>query len=217
MSELVDPSGRPLAGPELVIAIATHDSRIHTATMGGLLEATSELGPGLQVIAQGGFLPRQRDVFLSIFLHSRARRLLFLDSDIGFAWRHVAMLLALDVDVVSGVYSKKDAQRSPTASGYLGRREGDLVLVESVPAGFLMLSRRCVEQMHAAHSELAYGPDRQFVGCFLPKLTPDGSYLSEDWAFCARWRAIGGSVWVHAACIVDHYGEQRYVPAHSWG
>jgi hypothetical protein len=32
----------------------------------------------------------------------------------------------------------------------------------------------------------------------------DGGYLSEDYAFCARWRAMGGEVWIDPGLILDH-------------
>jgi hypothetical protein len=32
------------------------------------------------------------------------------------------------------------------------------------------------------------------------------NYLSEDWAFCHRWRALGKKVWVDKSVILDHQG-----------
>jgi hypothetical protein len=37
-----------------------------------------------------------------------------------------------------------------------------------------------------------------------------GRYLSEDYAFCHRWRAIGGKVWVDLECKLMHLGQHLF-------
>lgn len=41
---------------------------------------------------------------------------------------------------------------------------------------------------------------------------PDsGRYLSEDYAFCRRWRDIGGKVWIDSQSKLQHLGQYNYV------
>ena len=37
-----------------------------------------------------------------------------------------------------------------------------------------------------------------------------GLYLSEDYAFCQRWRDIGGEVWLDAAARLTHTGPHAF-------
>jgi hypothetical protein len=37
-----------------------------------------------------------------------------------------------------------------------------------------------------------------------------GRYLSEDFTFCHRWRAIGGKVWVDLECKLMHLGQHLF-------
>ena len=40
---------------------------------------------------------------------------------------------------------------------------------------------------------------------------PDsGRYLSEDYAFCRRWRDIGGKIWVDLQCKLLHLGQHNF-------
>lgn len=42
---------------------------------------------------------------------------------------------------------------------------------------------------------------------FDPVIDPESrNYLSEDYAFCHRWRAIGGTIWVDMLSSVTHHG-----------
>ena len=38
-----------------------------------------------------------------------------------------------------------------------------------------------------------------------------GEYLSEDYAFCKRWRAIGGEIWVDLQSKLTHVGPTGFV------
>ena len=37
-----------------------------------------------------------------------------------------------------------------------------------------------------------------------------GRYLSEDYAFCRRWRDIGGKIWVDLHCKLLHLGQHNF-------
>jgi hypothetical protein len=40
---------------------------------------------------------------------------------------------------------------------------------------------------------------------------PDsGRYLFEDYAFCRRWRDIGGKIWVELQCNLLHLGQHHF-------
>ena len=41
---------------------------------------------------------------------------------------------------------------------------------------------------------------------YFPLGFQNGVYTSEDYAFCRRWRAIGGQVWADLTVRLTHYG-----------
>jgi hypothetical protein len=91
--------------------------------------------------------------------------------------------------------------------------------VEGLGFGFILVSRRCVEDMAGA-----YGADPALHGMYTPTFVdkgsptvalfmmhamPDGRLLSEDYSFCERWRRLGGKV--SMLCLpVDHIGSHVY-------
>ena len=77
--------------------------------------------------------------------------------------------------------------------------------------------------MIEAHAHLKYRSDSagtRGMDCwalFLPIVGGDGEYvryLSEDWAYCQRWRNLGGEIWADTSLIWEHQGKARY---RLWG
>ena len=38
----------------------------------------------------------------------------------------------------------------------------------------------------------------------------NGRYLPDDWAFCRRWRDIGGRLWMHTGVRLGHVGQHVF-------
>ncbi|MDR3500486.1 MAG: hypothetical protein P4L72_14825 [Parvibaculum sp.] len=87
--------------------------------------------------------------------------------------------------------------------------------------GFLMIQRHVLERMCAAHPELRFSrqhcandtlagsPNRvALFECLIDKET--GIYLSEDFAFCKRWRDLGGEIWADIQSRLDHVGPATF-------
>jgi hypothetical protein len=92
----------------------------------------------------------------------------------------------------------------------------------AVGTGFLMVQRSALEQLCAAHPELRYrrtgtsadplaaSPHRfALFDCLIEPET--GVYLSEDYAFCRRWVALGGEIWVDLSSRLTHVGPMAFV------
>ncbi len=84
--------------------------------------------------------------------------------------------------------------------------------------GFLMIRREAMQRLFDGYPEL-----RARMGDMHDHLAPEavmvfdtmvepetGQYLSEDYAFCRRWRDLGGEVWADAGCRLKHVGEIVY-------
>jgi len=93
------------------------------------------------------------------------------------------------------------------------------VEVAEAPTGFMCIKRDVFRRMMGHYPELSYVPDGPpnnplahlhwlFFDCMVD---PDsGRYLSEDYAFCRRWRDIGGKIWVDLHCKLLHLGQHNF-------
>jgi len=88
-------------------------------------------------------------------------------------------------------------------------------------AGFLLIKRQALLAMTAAYSHTRYlqthtqaEPDRSAnqYALFDPMIEPDtGHYLSEDFAFCRRWRELGGKIWLDTQGQLTHVGAHEFI------
>ena len=84
--------------------------------------------------------------------------------------------------------------------------------------GFLMIRREALQKLVDAHPELkagmgdmADGRTQEAVMVFETMIEPEtGRYLSEDYAFCRRWRDLGGEIWADFEARLTHVGHAAY-------
>jgi hypothetical protein len=88
-------------------------------------------------------------------------------------------------------------------------------------AGFLMIRRQVFEKLQGSYPYLHYkaahtaaapslsGNQYAFFDCIIDEAT--GEYLSEDYAFCLRWRALGGKIWLDTQSVLAHIGPHEFV------
>ncbi len=101
-------------------------------------------------------------------------------------------------------------------------REGDLATATYVGTGFLLISRSAVERMTAAYPQTFYKSIHSYrdiqsepnafhalFDCIIDPATQ--TYLSEDFTFCHRWRAIGGQIWLDTRASLTHTGPTDFV------
>lgn len=203
---------------------------IHTPCMLGLRDAEQALNrlgiaTGLVTITNESLVQRARNGIVAHFLASECDRLIFVDADIGFTARDVLRLLAHDRDVIGGLYRKKSLDRVDFAVNWIpnersvARRDVETGAIECarIATGFLQIKRGVFERMAQAFPQLRYeanpgdgapGPWRDnlhtFFDCWIDPATR--GFLSEDYAFCDRWRAMGGEVWCDPGIILRHHG-----------
>jgi hypothetical protein len=87
--------------------------------------------------------------------------------------------------------------------------------------GFQLIKRCVFERLIAAHPELCFRQihalareaprtDNLYAlfDCGIDAET--GEYLSEDYAFCRRWRALGGEIWLDLRSRLTHIGPDHF-------
>lgn len=197
----------------LFVATPLGSHSVHIAWSSSMLKAASAFRGRIDIHATfSSLLPRNRDILTFCFLQSTATHMLCVDSDIGFKPEDVSALLATGKDFVGGTYCKKQEDRAIPA-GITGRHDGALFEAEWVPAGFLLLSRACVERLFGAYRHLDYDCEPWGRVCGLWQSRPQSPNAGEDVAFCRRWRELGGDIWLHRGVVVQHWdGGMAYEP-----
>jgi hypothetical protein len=163
----------------------------------------------------------------------------------GFDPNLIVDMVELDQPVVGAVYPKRkldlskyekaiaagDAPSRARAKAHdftvrgpgVGAHKG-FIRVEGCGAGILLLRRDCIATLLERQSQLsdasarltspiAHGLDR-LMRAFDP-IRFENAYLSEDYAFCYRWRLCGGDVWAAADREIVHIGLHRFADRYS--
>jgi hypothetical protein len=99
----------------------------------------------------------------------------------------------------------------------------DMYEAQEIGTGIMMIKREVIEKMILAYPDLyAYSDDtakyrdddiegRKYYLLFETMLIDENRrYLSEDYAFCKRWRDIGGKIHVYLPVKTIHFGSYAY-------
>ena len=141
-----------------------------------------------------------------------------------------AMYPIKEIDWVNQPIKHSQGEAADTAGlNYVGILcSGDDVKVEDQFAtaiyagtGFQLIKRHVFEKLAAAHPELAFSKIHATIpsiksgshqyALFDPMIDPDtGEYLSEDFSFCRRWRALGGEIWLDLRSKLIHIGSADF-------
>jgi hypothetical protein len=97
--------------------------------------------------------------------------------------------------------------------------KGGFIKVRYAGTGFLMIRRTAIERMCARYPHLQYRRDHSIdaaiasdnrFALFECMISEDGTYLSEDFAFCKRWIDIGGEIWADLNSKLEHVGPMTF-------
>lgn len=151
-----------------------------------------------------------------LFFEPKSTHLMFVDADIGFEPEEIFKLILADKDVVGGLYPKKALPINYVVNKIPGsKKQGNLVQVNNLGTGFMLIKRSVIETMIAAHPELHYidsiGLDPKYdpfkYALFDTMIDPATlEYMSEDYTFCKRWRDMKGEIWADLTIQLNHIG-----------
>ena len=161
-----------------------------------------------------------RSHILSEFMRSDFSHLLMIDDDMTWEIPAIHRMVYANEPFVAVAGPKK---RYPLkfAASHVDDNNDPLPLVTdpdkaiaevtSVGAAFTLIRRDCVEKMIAAYPELEYvgGDGKIGYGLFLPAIE-NRRWLPEDFAFCQRWRKIGGKVYICPDVPLGHIGAHEF-------
>lgn len=95
------------------------------------------------------------------------------------------------------------------------RVENGCVRVQETGTGFLLVKREVFLKLAIAQPSTMYLSDHvQEMGepmfAWFDTAIRERRYLSEDYEFCRRWRALGGDIWIYADASLTHIGNEGY-------
>lgn len=218
------------------IAIPAYTGQVHLATMRSIMTDTlalSDRGDKVTIFDESGnaMIADCRGLIVAKFLDSSGTDLIFIDADV--TWEAGSLLRLVDhpVDFVAGLYPQRRDPINycvswlpdPHLRGLWADPGTGLLEVAGVPAGCMRLTRAMLEKMTAAYEELNFyceeAPNKTVCGLFESYWirgvkVGDGIHnlkLGEDYAFCRRWKDIGGQVWIDPELRLGHIGFKTFI------
>jgi hypothetical protein len=153
------------------------------------------------VMGNGAFIDLARNIFVKMFLEDNpdCTHLFFIDSDLKFPPNAFIGLMKANLPVCAGVYRRRqDPEDYPLSlaewpeGGGLWL-DGDWVMANRVPTGFLCIRRDVVEEMAADAQKLGiHGQEGAVPRLFYTKLDEDNRFIGEDFCFCDDYVAKYG-------------------------
>ena len=174
----------------------------------------------LDTMVNESLIPRGRNNLMAkMMTNQHATHFMFIDADIRFQPESIFQMIAYEKEVIGGLYPKKSIPTNYVINLLPQTKiQGDVFTVDTMGTGFLIFKREVYQKLIAAHPETKYVDDiglgKQFepnmYAIFDTAIDDKGHYLSEDWLFCRRWRALGGEIWAHSKTLLNHVGHYEF-------
>jgi hypothetical protein len=218
--------------PNILVAIPAYGNQVSVATLNtthSLIQEFSAKGirGGIAAFSYPD-VSEARNILLTGWYDGcqEATHLLFIDSDMGFPPQVVLDMLVFNEPMVGAIYPKKVLPVQWAASGLPEsevQRSGGFMTVAGLGMGCFLIRRDAIDTMLEKMPELIdtrmkYHAAKDMLGgriirAFDPFDNPNDNQagkLSEDLAFCQRWRTCGGEVWAAINHEIEHVGQYSY-------
>jgi len=176
------------------------------------------------VVKDCPYLPVARAILVAMFMADpEATDLFFIDWDLKFDASSVLKILQKPQGIVVGIYPlKRDDLGWPvvikTSEDRIPMGQDGLIEGLLVPVGFGRIKRIVFEKLAEAYPELKY--EESIVRVMGAELTAAYDFFgmgvfgtkfkTEDYAFCQRWRDMGGRLWVYPDIDFEHVGSKAF-------
>ena len=157
------------------------------------------------------YISNARATMLWKALHADADVIVFIDHDLSWKPEDLLTLIETEGDVAAGTYRFKSEPEKymglclPDINGIPQVRDDGAIRAHCVPAGFLKITRDCVNRFINHFPELCYGDK------FRPKVdlfnhgAIEGVWYGEDYSFCRRWLELGGDIALVPDLDISHW------------
>jgi hypothetical protein len=212
---------------KLVIATPFYSMSAFTPYLDSLIPSISALNKSGIVwdfwdVSGDSYVDRARNTICARFLNSDYTHLLFIDSDISWNVEGLGQLLQSPFELTGGIYPCKNnwdswTERMRYDKDHAPIQEADtgLVEVEWLPAGFMLITKSCIEKIVSHYYDNWYHPDsgntdaEKIYSLFECSII-DHVRQGEDVTFCKKWAAIGGKIYCEPRISFGHSGMKTY-------
>jgi len=149
-------------------------------------------------------------------LDVKADVIVFIDHDVSWQPQDLLTLIDAEGDVVAGTYRFKNDSGEfmgtvlPDINGNPQVRADGGVRGHSIPAGFLKITKHCVDKFIKAYPELLYGERYAPHIDLFNHGAHEGVWYGEDYSFARRWRDCGEIVILPNLQISHWSGDVEY-------
>ena len=225
--------------PKLHIATPMYGGNCTAGYASSMLNLSRVMPYEHNFVTNESLVTRARNMLTHNFLATDCTHMLFIDADVAFDPQGIVKMVESDLPLIGGLYAKKyinwgkvhyaathnvkPENLHSAACDYYVRGDVQMgtdkpVEVVSVGTGLMLIKREVFDTLRpdTKISKLGSAVVGQIqatdsVYHFFDTGVDDktGEFLSEDYAFCQRWRAKGGKVyaapWVNTVHIGTHH------------
>lgn len=165
-------------------------------------------------------LPLARALLFASAYKTSFTHWLSIDDDMDYNFLDIVRMLKLNREFIAAAGPAKSdepkfAMSCMDAFGRpippQGEPETGVLHATHVGGAFVLLNRTCMEKMVAGYPELEFLDNTgQSAWALYHPLIVNKRHVGEDFAFCERWRAIGGRVDVLTTVTLGHSGDKTW-------
>ena len=205
---------------KIMIATPAYGGKVDVSYSIALADTVHELmSTGIQVVfnipRSGSLLVAERNRILKNFMDSDCSHLLCVDGDLAWPAKSVLSMIHKNKEFVGGVYPCR-GEASFTFRPVLNEdqsivTESNLLKMEYIPAGFMLLQKSMLEKMKTKFPQLYFEPKHESMKinngwAFFNTEIWDGEFWGEDYYFCRKAREAGVDIWVDPMITFNHAG-----------
>lgn len=197
----------------------------------------SGVGVYLSTVINESLITRARNNMVADFLETDATHLFFIDADMTFTTLDILNILNADQDVVGGACPTKTIAKEnfvnknfetikdveKAMSKYALnfdykddktqaiKTSNNLIEMKHIGTAFMCIKREVIEKMIEEYKDSEHiNVEGKKVYNLFDTMIYNKEYLSEDYAFCHKWREMGGIVYLHPDVAIDHFGAYNF-------
>lgn len=223
---------------DLVIATPAYGGLVTTSYTSSLIKSfyglhADRVSHKVLFLDNESLIQRGRDKCAGMAIETGARRLMFIDADIGWDYKDLKALMDAmtenNLSVIAGTYPcktfpiqlnynplpadidtyfKGDRKRTSELHKEFAKAKGDIVEMMHVPTGFMLID---IEKVLVNGIKVdSYSSMGKPLHAFFPVRVKNGVLESEDWGFCSICREQGIPVYLHTGIVLPHQGSMAF-------